>query len=723
MTTFLPIRRSASAALLLTIGLLFSHIGFSQNFKGKDGAFNLATPGSFVINRYAPLASSVSAGALSITLSDINLLRGSYPIANGMNLFVNDAVSKGDLLMIIQVQGADVTTTDDATYGTITNYNNTGNYELRSVFAVAGNTISLCQNLTNSYSQAGRGRTQVIRIPRSTNITLAAGVSLTGQPWNGSTGGIVAIETSGDLVVNGKITADAIGFRGGVDDKNNSTSSGAAASLLYRTTSITTAAGKGESIAGNASDYNTLLDGAYGRGAIANGGGGGNGHNSGGGGGANAGLNNALTPWNGTGLKSSSVIAWKAAWELEATGFSTNISVGGGRGGYSYASSNQDALTYGPGNTVWSGDFRRNNGGFGGRPLNFHSNARVFMGGGGGAGDGNNNASGNGGAGGGIIYLLVNNTISGSGTISANGQKGFDTESSNKDAAGGGGGGGSIIAEVSSGISGITLTANGGNGGLQLSISNESEGPGGGGGGGYIATSFPVTASVAGGQYGISQSTHITEFTPNGATSGNSGTITATSFREVRHCDAAGYILKTTFTDFSAAATGNTATLQWSAKDVRAGVVFYIEKSTDGITFTDIAIAPGAEGDQQPYQFRDRNLASAHILYYRIAVVENGVVIGWSDVRRVIFAELNDVSLLTYPNPVQGSLHIELPSSCVSKPVEIKIYDLTGKIALALPSQPGKHIMQVSTSGLPASAYIIMIKCNNEIRQGRFIRQ
>jgi D-arabinose 1-dehydrogenase-like Zn-dependent alcohol dehydrogenase len=35
--------------------------------------------------------------------------------------------------MIIQMQGVAITTTDDANYGTITNYNNTGKFELREL--------------------------------------------------------------------------------------------------------------------------------------------------------------------------------------------------------------------------------------------------------------------------------------------------------------------------------------------------------------------------------------------------------------------------------------------------------------------------------------------------------------------------------------------------------------------------------------------------------------
>src|SRR5690606_26423561 len=140
--------------------------------------------------------------------------------------------------------------------------------------------------------------------------------------------------------INGTISANHIGFRGGVDIKNVSSTSGESVITLYRISSPNTAASKGESIAGNSDDYNTFLNGAYGRGAAANGGGGGNGHNAGGGGGSNAGVNGVLTSWNGTGIKDKTVAGWSSAWNLESSGFANNVSPGGGRGGYTYSSSN-----------------------------------------------------------------------------------------------------------------------------------------------------------------------------------------------------------------------------------------------------------------------------------------------------------------------------------------------------------------------------------------------
>lgn len=505
----------------------------------KDGSHTLS-PGStetYIFNRYAVLDASVSSGANSIAVTNIADLSASTTFPSSYDPYTTDVLSAGDLVMILQMQGANITTSDNFDYGIITDYNNTGKYELRVVTSVSGNTINFCEPLVNSYAQSGRNRSQVVRVPRLNNLTLSnANAIVASKPWNGSTGGVCVLEINGDAVINGSISASGTGFRGGVDPASSTT---AANVTTYRTTATGTSSGKGESIAGNTADY-ASLNGAYGRGAPANGGGGGNGTNTGGGGGANAGNNGSLTPWNGTGIKSVSTPNWANAWNLEAANFATDTSRGGGRGGYSRSTSNRNALTEGPGDPDWNGDDRRNHGGFGGRPLDYASNTRLFLGGGGGGGEEDDGEGGEGGAGGGIIYLLVKGNINGTGGIISNGAAGGSTTGNNRDGAGGGGGGGAIVVLCNSTITGVTITANGGDGGDVLIPSSNSFGPGGGGGGGYILTTpTNVTRTANGGTHGTSASNSLTEFLPNGATQGSPGTInTSGTYAEPNGCFA-----------------------------------------------------------------------------------------------------------------------------------------------------------------------------------------
>jgi uncharacterized repeat protein (TIGR01451 family) len=495
--------------LALAFWLLFSAaLPAHAETPGKDGDLTISS--AVTVNQYAALASSAVATSTSVTVVSLSVnLPGLQP---------------GDLILIYQAQGATISTVDTAAYGAVTALNNAGRWEYQTVGSVVGNTINLagyggqCGGLRNNYDLAGKP--QVLRVPQYRNLTITAAGSINAAQWNGTTGGVVAVHVSGTLSNSGVISADAAGFRAGAIDN---AASGYNATG-WRMTNSTLGGEKGESIAGYQTEYD-LLGGRYGRGAPANGGGGGNAHNAGGGGGANGDNGNS---WAGQGVPSNSNATWAAAWNLDGTLTSTTNNSGGGRGGYTYGSSNQNALTVAPGSATWGGDNRRQLGGLGGRPLTFVPAERAYFGGGGGAGDANNSATTAGGRGGGLVMILAN-TMTGSGQVRANGATATNTIGGHNDAPGGGGGGGTIIARASS-TGSVSFLANGGNGGNQLITGNESEGPGGGGGGGVIAVSVtPASSSAGAGANGVSNSAAVTEFNPNGATRGALGQPNATA--------------------------------------------------------------------------------------------------------------------------------------------------------------------------------------------------
>ncbi|MFM7387447.1 MAG: gliding motility-associated C-terminal domain-containing protein, partial [Bacteroidota bacterium] len=488
----------------------------------------------------------------------------------------------GDLILIVQMQGASLNVDTYAAnefvtsngqfwgpyttpighlndwnqyiqlWGEILNYNNAGKFELAEVRSVAGaNSISLMCPLVNNYTVAGR--VQVVRVPRFVNLTVNSNTSVIPTSWNGTIGGVVALEVDGNLTLNanGSISATGAGFRGGVaEDQTLGSPPGNVNDIGFCASHVATqGAEKGESIAGFYTEYDAIYS-RYCKSAPANGGGGGNNHNAGGGGGCNVG-NTALT-YTGKGVPNPT---YNVNWNLEAAGMGGSVSPGGGRGGYSGATVNQNENTVGPNNTSWGGDYRRKEGGLGGHPL-AQDNTRIFAGGGGGAGDQNNGQGGGGGRGGGIAFVKVYGSIVGSGTIEANGANGINanpngqtavqasTQKFGIDGAGGAGGGGTIYLSNATPVPNtITLSAKGGDGGNQvLSIGAfapnpqmEADGPGGGGGGGYVSISSgtPII-NVNGGIAGTTNSSFVPNFPQNGATGGHTGiSNTNTSFYEI----------------------------------------------------------------------------------------------------------------------------------------------------------------------------------------------
>lgn len=480
--------------------------------QGKDGSRTIN--GTEIINEYAAVTGGTNSGSTTVNVVSSTL--------NNNGRF-SGPLQAGDLVMIIQMQGASIqgNTNDPDQWGSITDYNGAGSYEIREVQSIPnGNSIEFTCGLEGTYNT--NGNVQIVRIPRLDDLTINNGGNLTSNAWNGNSGGIVALEVSGNLTINagGKIDVTGLGFRGGQAENNSGDPVVLTANPAY--TDATQGAEKGESIAGWGPEYDAL-GGRYGRGAPANGGGGGNNHNAGGGGGANAGV---VADWTGMGNPDP---AYNGAWALESPSIAGTTSSGGGRGGYTFSLDNEDPFSVPPGDARWGfGTLRFNVGGLGGRPLDYDSQERLFFGGGGGAGDGNDGGANRGGNGGGMVVIQGAGSISGNGEIIADGEVGESTTGGGNDAPGGGGGGGAIKIEMQGSVDNVTISARGGEGGnqfIEASFADEGEGPGGGGGGGYMSVSAGSAATNAsGGEAGTTDQSVFNSFPVNGATDGGSGT-------------------------------------------------------------------------------------------------------------------------------------------------------------------------------------------------------
>ena len=490
---------------LLAAVCLLSSSAFAQvcAVPGKDGPATITG----IVNTYFPTTGSVTAGSTSITLAAAS--------AGGAQV----AIAQGDLVLVIQMQNATINSNDSSNYGagTGTGTGSTGGTAGTYEFAVAntavglgGGALTLTSGLLNAYSNAtatttqGQKAFQVIRVPQYSSGTLGTTTSNGGTtsgsapPWDGSSGGVFAIDVAGALNLGGgSIDVSGLGFRGGGGiQQAGCGSAGCASNASYRLLSTNGSGGsKGEGIAGtpelvgnqqtsavvNTGQANDgYPNGSFDRGAPGNAGGGGtdgnpqaNDQNSGGGGGGNGGA--------------------------------------GGQGGFS-----------------WNTGL--NVGGLGGSTFPATS-TKIVLGGGGGASTDNNTPSYNtsGGAGGGIVIIRAG-SVSGTGTINANGSAG---QNALNDGGGGGGAGGTVVVAVKTGtLAGLTINATGGVGGNAWPTSApgagdvNQHGPGGGGGGGVVLQSGGATVTVTGGAHG----TTTTSLLVFGSTSGASGLSSATTY-------------------------------------------------------------------------------------------------------------------------------------------------------------------------------------------------
>lgn len=432
-----------------------------DNLLNKQGnaAYNGTLSGGASINQTNPYCNLVIDSCETNTSSP-TIVNDYSPVlsfnACANKLIVPDASAYkiGDTVLLIQMKGAIIDSNNTSSFGSITNYRNCGNYEFNYIKSISNNTIELKNLLLKNYD-FNDGKVQLVRVPYYQNLSTTN--TLTAKAWDGTTGGVLAINVAQTLTLNQNIDVSGKGFRGGSSvNPFNSSLTCFENNYTYPNGTIK-AASKGESI------YNIGDNNSCGKGANANGGGGGNGHNSGGGGGSNAGK--------------------------------------GGFGGY-------QLLT--------CGNSPYDNRGIGGNPLNY-STDKIFMGGGGGSGhaDNSNGINMNGGNGGGIIIISAENIIANGHKIINNGnaaQTCNNLLNNCHDAGGGGGAGGTILLNAKTYVDNLVVTSTGGKGNdlviYDPAAGADKIGPGGGGGGGLIwlnSTSTPPNLSyqLSGGMNGV----------------------------------------------------------------------------------------------------------------------------------------------------------------------------------------------------------------------------
>jgi PKD repeat protein len=349
-------------------------------------------------------------------------------------------------ILLIQMNGALMDESNSSSFGNMSSLRNVGKYEINTIDSISGFTIYLKNKVLTDYDVSAA--VQIVSFP--TYATATVQNTLTGSPWNGQMGGIIAFEAT-TLNLNADIDASGLGFLGGSAHGFNTdcvcdVSCFNPPNDYFYNASNFRGAFKGEGLAA------TINGKESGRGRQTIGGGGGNDHRSGGGGGGNAG--------------------------------------NGGAGG----------INAEPENLRCKGNYS----GIGGSSLpTTNNNNRLFNGGGGGAGHKKETlpTGSAGGNGGGIIFIVAAALNANGKNIQANGANG------GSGAGGGGGGGGGTIFIQGDVVGALTLESKGGNGGASENgginqIPARCYGPGGGGGGGKIllkTTNNTPTSVITGG--------------------------------------------------------------------------------------------------------------------------------------------------------------------------------------------------------------------------------
>lgn len=601
--------------------------------------FSYSSKSQSIVNAYAKVT-AVNGSRTVLTLSNVDQ--------------TNHTFSVGSKVVVMQMQanviGSD--TSDNSSFGTLSNIGNAGRYEFATISSLTPSSgtptsITLTTSLYYTYTTDANSSVQIVSF-RNFGANYTTTSNITGLAWNGNIGGVIAIEVDNTFTLNHNISVDGLGFRGG----NRSTDfngpvcvAGNATSFKSNSSSL---GAKGEGI------YRYVSPNfQYSRGKLVNGGGGGGHHNAGGGGGGN---------------------------------YSS-----GGNGGNGY----NNCTTF-PG------------GGQGGLGLSSQiSFNRLFMGGGGGGGQQNNSLGSSGGNGGGMILikantLLTNTVCSGGITISANGNS---AAAVGNDGAGGGGAAGSIIIQVTtfsaSSTCPLLVRANGGSGG-----SGNNGSPHAGGGGGsqgvviYSATqpTTNVTTSAANGSAGVD---------------GSGGNVSATIPPAPNNSgidDEAPTTLPIELLNFKARYNKESkqVKIEWTTASQTNNDFFSIEKSTNTLDWELITDVDGAGTNSSTltYSVVDPN-PNKGFNYYRLKQTDFDGNFEYFPIQKVNMDGNDNLSISIAPNPSKGFIKI---SSYGFKFDDIEILDYLGKPVSVSKLDSPTYEIELDLSNLTPGMYVAKIR-------------
>ncbi len=614
---------------------------------------------------------------ISGIINNVNVVVNSVDnAANSVNVSNTAGLAIGDTVLLIQMQGATMNTSNSAAFGDLNNLNNAGNYEFNIIcdVDVSGSNIVLQNQLLRTYDN-GAG-VQLIHVPTYEDVHVTG--TLTANPWNGSTGGVLVLWARGYARLQGGITMwmDSMGFRGGdylrIFDACGCGFSDPQYPDYFYPYNDNRGAHKGEGIAG----FTANREG--GRGKNLTGGGGGNDHNAGGGGGSNFGA--------------------------------------GGQGGEPCATRScflgQYCRGFFPGIGASSLSASINN-----------TSNRIFLGGGGGAGDSNDtNGAGSGGTNGGGIIIIVADSLAPNGAnIYARGRQ---PATGSGDGVGGGGAGGTVLisARAINPFQNMNIYVNGGNGGnsnwFSASQNYNSKGKGGGGGGGvfwYNGAAIPGNWNIVsnGGAAGSETGPSCLGNTGGSQPGGNGASLTGLSI-PFGGASFGPCVLPVEYSYLTAEKAGTMARINWGTSVETNNDFFEVQRSYDGQTFEVLGLQ-NSQGSSGDYTFLDMAPQTGEN-FYRIRQVD---VNGTSRLSKVVSVNFDaqEVAIVDiFPNPVQRAdllqARLALPMDAMTA---IQVYDAYGKIIFQQQIQPTStfYDLRIPTDNWSGGVYFLKINAGN----------
>ncbi len=174
--------------------------------------------------------------------------------------------------------------------------------------------------------------------------------------------------------------------------------------------------------------------------------------------------------------------------------------------------------------------------------------------------------------------------------------------------------------------------------------------------------------------------------------------------------------------------SNNNADLKWTTASEINVSHFVIERSTDGINYSDagVVFAYGNATDNTNYSFSDNlNNIQSGIVYYRLRSIDIDGKSQYSETRIIRISKQNEnsISIVAFPNPVVNEVRISIPSEWQNKKVTYEIFNANGQVSKKTETGSSSQTETVNMSTLSPGFYIVRVSCNGQTAQQKIVKQ
>ena len=189
-------------------------------------------------------------------------------------------------------------------------------------------------------------------------------------------------------------------------------------------------------------------------------------------------------------------------------------------------------------------------------------------------------------------------------------------------------------------------------------------------------------------------------------------------FKTFTYDNAVVTLLPVSLINWSAVLNNNNVALTWTTTSEKNASHFIVERSFDGVEYSDIAMvfAAGNSDISINYSYNDKLPAgNSGIIYYRLKMVDMDGNYKSSLVRIVrVGKSIDAIKIQAYPNPVVNDIRITIPQNWQGKTISYQVANTSGQVIKSYTVQYASQTEIITMSQVPTGMYVIRVSNGNE---------